>query len=392
MLGHVDGVGQVVSIESDGEWVTMWFSVPEHLTRQMVAKGSITVDGVSLTLVDVAAERFSIALIPHTLQVTTLGEKQPGDGVNLETDIIGKYMDKMLSNINPNNRIHNPFKPACSMSEAERQTLSHLRQLFDARGIKPRKILGQNFLIDLNLVEYIVEEARLTPDDVVLEIGTGTGSMTALLADEAGVVISVEVDPIMHQLAGDATAMFDNVTLLHCDALKNKNHFAPEVLATIEEKLNEQPGRVLKLIANLPYVIATPVVSNLVKTNLPWKSIIVTIQWELAQKMGARPGSADYGTVGLAAIAVPGENLKTFTAASFLAAAQSGSRQSCNCCPDQQRRKQTHQRDRDFFHDFVRRLFHHRRKLMRSVLTGMYRKQLSKPDVDTILAVISILT
>lgn len=95
--GHVDGVGRVESIESDGEWVTMWFSVPPSLTRQMVSKGSITVDGVSLTLVDVGADRFSVALIPHTLEVTTLGEKQAGGAVNIETDIIGKYMDKMLN-------------------------------------------------------------------------------------------------------------------------------------------------------------------------------------------------------------------------------------------------------------------------------------------------------
>lgn len=94
--GHVDGVGQVAKIESDGEWITIWFSAPPALTHQMVAKGSITVEGVSLTLVEVETDRFSVALIPHTLEVTTLGEKQVGDGVNLETDIIGKYMDKML--------------------------------------------------------------------------------------------------------------------------------------------------------------------------------------------------------------------------------------------------------------------------------------------------------
>lgn len=95
--GHVDGVGQVDCIEATGEWVTIWFRVPRPLTRQMVSKGSIAVDGVSLTLVGVESERFSVALIPHTLDVTTLGDKQEGDGVNIETDILGKYMDKMLA-------------------------------------------------------------------------------------------------------------------------------------------------------------------------------------------------------------------------------------------------------------------------------------------------------
>ena len=95
--GHVDGVGEVATIERDGEWTTIWFRVPEHLTAQMVPKGSITVDGVSLTLVNVERERFSVALIPHTLSVTTLGTRRVGDAVNIETDILGKYVQKFLS-------------------------------------------------------------------------------------------------------------------------------------------------------------------------------------------------------------------------------------------------------------------------------------------------------
>lgn len=95
--GHVDGTGQVDTILSDGEWVTLWFRVPERLASEMVPKGSVTVDGVSLTLVDVETDRFSVALIPHTLQVTTLGRRQPGDAVNIETDILAKYTRKFLT-------------------------------------------------------------------------------------------------------------------------------------------------------------------------------------------------------------------------------------------------------------------------------------------------------
>lgn len=94
--GHVDGVGTVERIERDGEWIYQWFRVPDELTRQMVAKGSIAVDGVSLTLVDVERDRFSVALIPHTLDVTTLGRRSVGDAVNIETDILGKYVHKLL--------------------------------------------------------------------------------------------------------------------------------------------------------------------------------------------------------------------------------------------------------------------------------------------------------
>ncbi len=94
--GHVDGTGTVDLIEQDGEWTTMWFRVPRPLTQQMVCKGSITVDGISLTLVNVEAERFSVALIPHTLAVTTLGQRRAGDMVNIETDILGKYVQKLI--------------------------------------------------------------------------------------------------------------------------------------------------------------------------------------------------------------------------------------------------------------------------------------------------------
>jgi riboflavin synthase len=94
--GHVDGVGRILDRTRQGEWETVWFSCPKELTRQMVSKGSIAVDGVSLTLVEVAADRFSVMLIPHTLTHTTLGFKQPGATVNLETDLIAKYVQRLL--------------------------------------------------------------------------------------------------------------------------------------------------------------------------------------------------------------------------------------------------------------------------------------------------------
>ena len=96
VTGHVDGLGQLERREDDEDWSTFWFTIPEGLHRQMASKGSITVDGVSLTLVDVAAGKFSVALIPHTLQVTTLGRLQVGDPVNLETDLLAKYVQQQL--------------------------------------------------------------------------------------------------------------------------------------------------------------------------------------------------------------------------------------------------------------------------------------------------------
>lgn len=95
--GHVDGTARVQDIDRDGEWVTMWFQLAPHLAKFMVPKGSVAVDGVSLTVVNAEPNRFSIALIPHTLEVTTLGQRAVGDTVNIETDILGKYVDRLLS-------------------------------------------------------------------------------------------------------------------------------------------------------------------------------------------------------------------------------------------------------------------------------------------------------
>ena len=95
--GHVDGVGTVDLIDRSGDWVDMWFRVPPEMTRLMVPKGSIAVDGISLTLVNVEADRFSVALIPHTLEVTTLGRRAVGDSINLELDVLGKYVARLIS-------------------------------------------------------------------------------------------------------------------------------------------------------------------------------------------------------------------------------------------------------------------------------------------------------
>ncbi len=95
--GHVDGVGEVRSVERHGDWIDMAFSLPPDLAGQLVPKGSITVDGVSLTVVDAAPDGFSVALIPHTLSETTLGRRVAGDPVNIETDILGKYVQRLLA-------------------------------------------------------------------------------------------------------------------------------------------------------------------------------------------------------------------------------------------------------------------------------------------------------
>lgn len=256
-------------------------------------------------------------------------------------------------------------------------------ELFEQHGFHPRTTLGQNFLVDLNIVEFIAERANLGPDDVVLEIGAGTGGLTTFLAQYAAEVISVEVDENMYRLAESVTSGFDNVTLLNLDALKNKNRFAPEVLETVSTHLAADSKRRLKLVANLPYSIATPVVSNLVATDLPWERMTVTIQWELGLRMTAKPQTSHYGALSVwLQSQCYVKILKRLQPTVFWPrpAVESAIVQ---LVPNQNGRDAI--ADRPFLQDFLRRLFHQRRKLARSVLVGMYRKQLSKPEMDEIL-------
>lgn len=101
VTGHVDCLGAVDAIEPEGDWSKYWFAVPAAQIKQMASKGSVAVDGVSLTLVDVEdtpeGGRFSVALIPHTLGVTTIGSRKAGDRVNIETDVLAKYVERQLA-------------------------------------------------------------------------------------------------------------------------------------------------------------------------------------------------------------------------------------------------------------------------------------------------------
>lgn len=269
------------------------------------------------------------------------------------------------------------------MRDSDRQTRSHLMQLFERHGFHPRSDLGQNFLIDLNIVEFVVRQAELSRDDVVLEIGAGTGGMTTFMAREAGHVISVEFDKNMHMLASEAVVNYDNVTLLRQDALKNKNRFATEVLGAIDRELAVNEQRELKLVANLPYNIATPVISNLVATDLPWTRQVVTIQFELGLRMQARPRSSHYGSLSVwLQSQCDVEMLKKLGPTVFWPRPKVDSA-IMRIVPDPRLKARID--DRAFFHDYVRRVFNYRRKLMRGVLCGMYRKELTKPEVDEIL-------
>ncbi|QDT45638.1 Ribosomal RNA adenine dimethylase [Gimesia alba] len=269
------------------------------------------------------------------------------------------------------------------MKEDERQTRSYLMQLFERHGFNPRSDLGQNFLIDLNIIEYVVQHGHIQPQDIVLEVGTGTGGMTTFMAQKARHVITVEYDRNMHTLASEATQRYDNITLLNCDALKNKNHLSPTVINAIEEQLAANPGSQLKLVANLPYNVATPIISNIVASDLPWNRMVVTIQYELGLKMSCKPSTSNYGALSVWLQSQCFVKLLKKLGPTVFWPRPKVDSAIVQLTPNPPLKKTI--KDRVFFQDFLRRIFQHRRKLMRSTLVGMYSKQLSKPAVDEIL-------
>lgn len=261
----------------------------------------------------------------------------------------------------------------------KRQTQSYLRELFAGRGLHPKSKLGQNFLIDLNLIDFIVRHAELTADDLALEIGTGTGSLTTHLARAAGCVLSVEVDPSFHQLARETLGELPHVRLFHGDILQNKNHLNPQVLAQLAELRDQcHPSR-LKLIANLPYAVATPVISNFLLTDLVFERMVVTVQWEIAERLVAVPGTKDYGALAVLIQSLTDvELLRKLPPTVFWPRPQVA---SAIVLIRPNARKRAALADVQAFRVFLRDLYAHRRKNLRGALAAMLGRG-SKPLVD----------
>lgn len=155
-----------------------------------------------------------------------------------------------------------------------------------------QKKFGQNFLIDTRVLERIIESAEITKDDCVLEIGPGIGTMTQYLAEAAREVVAVEIDKnLIPILQNDTLAAYDNVTIINDDILK------VDINEIVREKNNGQP---IKVVANLPYYITTPIIMGLFESHVPLKSITIMVQKEVADRMQVGPGTKDYGALSLA--------------------------------------------------------------------------------------------
>ena len=178
------------------------------------------------------------------------------------------------------------------------QTKTKIQQLLASAGVEPNKRLGQNFLIDLNLLELLLKSAHITRNDVVLEVGTGTGSLTTALAKQAGKVIAVEFDKNLARITADQLVSVDNVEIINTDVLENKNTIDHKVIEALEATCNDFYGKLL-LVANLPYSVASPVMMNLIFGPVVADSMIVTVQKEVAERMVAEPGHDNYGILSI---------------------------------------------------------------------------------------------
>ena len=154
-----------------------------------------------------------------------------------------------------------------------------------------QKKYGQNFLIDTHVLDKIINAAKITEDDFVLEIGPGIGTMTQYLASEAREVFAVEIDKALIPILEDTLSEYKNVTILNEDILKVD-------IRKLAEEHNQ--GRPIKVVANLPYYITTPIIMGLFEEDVPVESITVMVQKEVADRMQTGPGSKDYGALSLA--------------------------------------------------------------------------------------------
>lgn len=165
------------------------------------------------------------------------------------------------------------------------------REILSKYNFRTRKKFGQNFLISDEILQEIVDAAEVGPDDYVVEIGPGIGSLTQYLAQRAGHVLAVEIDSDLIPILHDTLSDYDNVTVINQDVMDM------DLKQTADE---QNGGKPLKFVANLPYYITTPIILKILSMQDCYSSITVMIQKEVAERMQSGPGTKDYGALSLA--------------------------------------------------------------------------------------------
>ena len=175
-------------------------------------------------------------------------------------------------------------------------TKATIAKIKEKYGFKLSKSLGQNFLVDKNIIDKIIEGAGIGEGDLVLEVGPGIGVLTAAAAEEAGKVISVEIDQNLIPILQETLADYDNIEIVHKDILKLNIH---ELLEQNQE-INGHKVEGIKIIGNLPYYITTPIIMKILEEGVPADSITIMLQKEVADRIKAKPGTKIYGALSVA--------------------------------------------------------------------------------------------
>jgi 16S rRNA (adenine1518-N6/adenine1519-N6)-dimethyltransferase len=245
------------------------------------------------------------------------------------------------------------------------QTKRQIQQLLTSAGIRPNKRLGQHFLIDLNLMRLLIEAADIQKNDVVLEVGCATGSLTEGLAQRAGKVIAVELDKTLVEIAKKQLAKAENVEILCVDILEGKNTINQTVIKMLEMAHKKHSGRIL-LVANLPYNVAAPVVLNLVKGPAIVDAVYVTVQKEVADRMRSEPDSGDYGILSILLSATGAVKIiRAIKPAAFWPSPQVDSAMVGFV---HQKEKVDKIKDMSLFGEIVKLFMSHRRKMLKSCI------------------------
>lgn len=163
--------------------------------------------------------------------------------------------------------------------------------LVKKHGFKFTKSLGQNFLIDDNIVDKIVAGAGIGPGDKIIEVGPGIGTLTREMASRAEALMAVEIDKNLIPILADTLGDYDNVKIVNEDIIK------ADIKGLIDENLSGGP---VKLVANLPYYITTPIIMRFLEENINVTDIVVMVQKEVAERMNAQPGGKDFGALSVA--------------------------------------------------------------------------------------------
>ena len=289
------------------------------------------------------------------------------------------------------------------MVPTSRQTLSYLRGLFEERGIHPKNKLGQNFLIDLNLIDLVVRSSEVGPGDVVIEVGSGTGSLTMRLIELADALVSVEIDPAFANLTAElvgthyhlygngrkpAGVSQENCKLIHADALENKNKLNPDILSDLRALLAKPGMERVKLIANLPFAVAVPVIANLLLTDLPIERMVVMVQWEIAERLTAVPSTKDYASLAVLVQSIADVTLVRKVMPTVFWPRPKVESAIVMIRPNAAKRGKVG--DVQTFRNFLRDLYSQRRKSLRAVLAGFPSRHIPKPEVDARLAELGI--